>query len=39
MLPPEGFQSRIALRASILRLVEHGAIDPAKMEARYEAPR
>lgn len=36
VLPAEGFQSRIRLRDAVLKLVEHGVIDPAKFAALYE---
>jgi hypothetical protein len=35
VLPESGFQSRIALKDSILRLVEHGVIDRGKFFALY----
>lgn len=35
VLPDEGFQSRIALKDAILKLVEHGVIDRGKFFALY----
>ena len=35
LIPPEGFQSRIALGDAVVRLVEHGIIDREKFLARY----
>lgn len=36
VLPEKGFQSKIALRDSVVKLVENGVIDPAKFETIYK---
>ena len=36
VLPPAGFTSRIALRDSVLRLVEHGVVDVQKFASIYD---